>query len=559
MSRSNPITWRNVGVNDGSSSASLGNAASGFGRTALQGFDILSTQMGDRITREDTLLTNEAIAQALSGGPKVSTNRRVDAGLLQQAVERDELGNRQERILEDDLLSSAVSRRLTGAQADKAVKDVETYDERFALDKKTAESEAALRATQAEAAKLNMEEIRRKRAEEEADRVAFANVNAELFGPERQQQAAAQFEADWAQNAPPGATAEDKAIARQNFLETAQQEVFNNPRLIQEMALKYGTTPLKLYQGTAFGQRAFAAQQAADAAIAERAALTAEQQKTVITNAQKFSAGNTDMVRFDGSDYVFEKDTTANDATFDSAFKDAKVNEEDPLLEGLKSKIQSRFKSASVSEQLIKEIVKDGKIPANYSQLVDDRAAQLKQRAIDAQKQTVYTGSGDKMVDLQNYYDAIASRTSKETTAEEAGNAISAAPIVAASAINEINTNPQTTAERDEAKNALALSVEGLLQARDDVKLPENASNELRALYNRFRSQVEVANGGAYVPERPTIGMYDIGGIDRPIKPKFGDRKAFAVDAATTLQQLQQLIEKETKQAEADKLRRSLD
>jgi hypothetical protein len=554
-----PLTWRNVNIDNGSSAAAFGSNAAGFGRTALQGLDIFSDQMKDRIEREDTQLTNEAIASALSGGPKVSNNRRVDALTLQKAVETDELGNRQETVLQDDLLTSAVNRRLNTASAGIKEKDLETYDERFTLDKEIAAADAAYKATQSKVALANLEELQRQRAEAEKDRQTFDAVNAELFGPQVRAKAIAEHEAYWAENAPANATPEDKATDQAQWLENAQQEVFNNPRLIYELAQKHGTTPLKLYQGTAIGQRALEAQKAADAIVAERAALSREQQQTVLESAQQVGAGNTQYVRFDGSDYVFEKDVAVTDATFDATFNDLKVDPKDPRADDFKAKIKSRFKGASVAEQVMKEVVRDGTIPANFSQLVDERFQQVQQRALDSQKTQEYVGSSDRRVNSANFYRSIESRLPKETSAAEAANAISENPIVAAATIESIETNPQTVAERDQARDSLNVSVEGLLQAQKDVKLPKDPSDELTQLYNRFRSQVDVANGGAFVPERSTIGLYDIGGIDRPVTPKFGDRKAFAVDAATTLQQLQQLIEKETKQKEADRLRRSLD
>ena len=82
-----PITWRNVQINDGSSSAGLGNTAANFGRSATQGLSILNDQLQQRSDTEDERLTNEAISAALNGGPQVSGNRRVDAQALQKSVQ----------------------------------------------------------------------------------------------------------------------------------------------------------------------------------------------------------------------------------------------------------------------------------------------------------------------------------------------------------------------------------------------------------------------------------------------------------------------------------------
>ena len=109
MARGQPITWRNVTINNGANAASLGNSAANFGRSAIQGLDIFSNQMQDRINREDQLLTNDAIAQALRGGPQVSNNRRVDASALQQAVSRRGQDIRAEETHESDLISAGLN------------------------------------------------------------------------------------------------------------------------------------------------------------------------------------------------------------------------------------------------------------------------------------------------------------------------------------------------------------------------------------------------------------------------------------------------------------------
>lgn len=82
-----PITWRNVAINSGAGSAGLGNTAANFGRSATQGLSVLNDQLQQRSDTEDERLTNEAISAALSGGPQVSGNRRVDAQALQKSVQ----------------------------------------------------------------------------------------------------------------------------------------------------------------------------------------------------------------------------------------------------------------------------------------------------------------------------------------------------------------------------------------------------------------------------------------------------------------------------------------
>jgi hypothetical protein len=76
-----------VRINSGADSAALGNTAANFGRNAQTGLALFANQMDANVAREDERLTNEAIAAALSGGPQVSGNRRVDAQALQESVQ----------------------------------------------------------------------------------------------------------------------------------------------------------------------------------------------------------------------------------------------------------------------------------------------------------------------------------------------------------------------------------------------------------------------------------------------------------------------------------------
>jgi len=563
MARGSPITWRNVAINDGSGSAALGNTAAGFGQNAVQGLSIFSDQMQDRIDREDTLLTNDAIASALSGGPSVSKNRRVDAEALQVAVERDRLGKREQEGHNDDLLTAAVNRRLNTANAGIKEKDLSTYDERFKLDKEIAASEAAYKKTQSEVALANLEELRKQRAQTQKKHDAFMAINQELYGPERVQAFEQEFEQYHAANAPADMSPADKAIAKQEFVEKRRQAIFSNPTQVQELAIKHGILPEDIYNETYFGQRVQGAQQAADAAIATRAALQDAAAQDVITNAGKFSSGDTSYVRFDGSDYVFDKDTASSPATFNSAFRDVGVDPESDEAVALRQKIESRFKSASVAEQIIKELVRDKEIPEGFSGLVDERYNDLQQRAINAAKQQPgVSGTGDPYADLQNFYNAIDSRTpTKEgVSAEEAGAVIKESPELAAEAIRRINDRPTSEAEVKQSQEALTLSVDGLRSAKADVRIPKDASNELKTLFNQFKYQVDVANGGLMLPE-PTFapGLMAPGVAPRPVKPRFADRRNAAATAADLLKELQALTLKEKQEAEAEAFRKQLD
>lgn len=559
MARSSPITWRNVSINDGSNSAALGNTAANFGQNAVQGLDIFSDQMQDRIDREDTLLTNDAISAALSGGPTVSKNRRVDANALQVAVEADRAGNRAEEGHNDDLLTAAVNRRLNTADAGIKEKDLSTYDERFELDKQIAKADADYKKTQSNVALATLEALQQERAKTEKKHQAFLSIQKDLYSPERVQAYEKEFETNWATNAPEGATPTDKAIAKQNFVESQRQAIFSNPQMVQELANKYGILDTDIYEGTGFGQQAFAAQEAANAAVATRAALQDATAQETLVNAGKYRDGDSSMVRYDGTDYVFEKDTAASDATFDSAFRDVGIDPTDETAIAFKDKIQSRFKSASVTEQIIKELVRKKKIPEGFSAEVDARFNDLKQRAIDQSKQQPgVSGTGDPYADLQNFYNAINSRTpTKEgVTTEEAGAIIKESPELAAEGIRRINANPTNEAEVAQSREALTLSVGGLKSAKADIRLPEDASRHLKEMFNIFKYNIDVADGGLMLPPPGSGGF---GTVPHPTKPRFEDKRNAAASAADLLKQLQARIEVEKQEAEARKFRNQLE
>lgn len=127
-----PITWRNVRINSGAGAAALGNTAAGFGRNAVAGLATFSDQMQERVTLEDERLTNEAISAALSGGPQVSGNRRVDASALQSAVEsKTRLGEFQQT---SDLTQIGLGQNI---ERDQFILD--NQDEVFKLDKRATE------------------------------------------------------------------------------------------------------------------------------------------------------------------------------------------------------------------------------------------------------------------------------------------------------------------------------------------------------------------------------------------------------------------------------------
>lgn len=133
-----PITWRNIaGPNfGGTSSPSSAFAAAG------KGFATLNEQLRERETLEDQRRTNEAISAALSGGPRTSGDRRVDAEALRSSVASQDL-------TASRLTGEGLAQELTGVQTDQAEVELEAFPKAEAarLAESAAKTDAALART----------------------------------------------------------------------------------------------------------------------------------------------------------------------------------------------------------------------------------------------------------------------------------------------------------------------------------------------------------------------------------------------------------------------------
>lgn len=561
-----PITWRNVTINDGSNSASLGNAAAGFGQNAIQGLDIFSGQMQDRINREDTLLTNDAIASALSGGPAVSKNRRVDANALQLAVERDKEGIRAERGFEDDLLTSAVSRRLNTANADVREKDLATYDDRWALEQETAQSESDHRAAQARIAEAELKLKQKDTADQERIAAGRAKMNEWLYGGELNKEADAAIQAKFKDD--PRFLSMPESQQRE-FLEQQRKNyrfsVFNDPEAAREIYQRFGLQPIEAEQFTAFGQDAAAARRAAQEVSAERAALAQEAEQATIKNIDKFvNGGDLTKLGHNGSEWTYEGGSTADAATVSTVLQDLGLDPKDD--KDFANAVQSKFRTATAFEAAARQLV--GKYPDGLPDASTVRSEvnamheavkeQAKKRAT-VQAEAQY--SSDWLAAGNTYLDAMSSSSAdpKKVSPEVAGAATKGDPRLAREAIRALNDKPQNREELKDSGDKLKLAVSGLKEAGSDIRLPEDASNSLKSLYAAYRAAVKVADGGAYVPPVVNVGKTGGPGFIRPVTPGFSLKQEHAVKAADLLIQLQRQMEAEAKTKKERQLRRELD
>jgi hypothetical protein len=111
------------------------------------------------------------------------------------------------------------------------------------------------------------------------------------------------------------------------------------------------------------------------------------------------------------------------------------------------------------------------------------------------------------------------------------------------------NTNWRTSdVTPGEAKGMLETAVEGFKAQQDNITLPEDASRELQQAFNRYKTAVNVADGGDYIPSSPvTPGR--VPGTFRMEKPSFNVRKAHAEKAAGLLQELLAMMKAESEAA----------
>jgi len=552
MARSNPITWRNVNIDNGASAAAFGNSAANFGRTALEGLDIFSGQMQDRITREDTLLTNEAIAAALSGGPAVSPNRRVDASTLQEAVEKQRLGVREERALTDDLLTTGVNREQTsvntaGQRIENQIgeKDLSTYDERFELDKKIAEADASYKATQSKVALANLEELQRQRAD--LDRVSKGATAMEkyLYGPEIQAAADKDFEARWAADATAAATATpaQKEEARKFYRQTYREKLLNDPQKINELSNQFGLRVMEAEGTVAAVRSSREADLATQEALAAKAVEQSELETETFNNAASFSKGNSANLSYNGSDWTWDKTTSADEATVNTTMRNLGFDPTDDDVKEFAEAVKSKFKNASAFEQAAKSLIGNNKgdLPdaAAARAEVDTLYRSLQKKAeLESVPMRERFGTGDPDQDLQAWQAAFASRTVEEPTEKQAagvGNVVLNNPQEAIKLIREINTNPRSEADVEKSRTDLDLAVKGLQEAKSGIQIPKDASRETKTLANRLNNTIDVANGGMMLLDIP-IGV-EFAPM-QSVRPSFVDRQEHAAQAADLLQKL---------------------
>lgn len=270
MSRSNPITWRNVAINDGSGSASLGNAAAGFGRSAIQGLSIFSDQMDQQIAREDERLTNEAIAAALSGGPQVSGNRRVDADALQVAVERNLQGRRLEEAHTSDLETARLAQIGQGQTNDMNAFKISKQEEAYALERQLDQALLADRQQQTAESRLRVDDLRR-RTQEAARAAEVENRLTTYFAEDQENEFKQRFEEEaqsidgWDQ-----LTQDERdRLYRQRRDNVYLPEVNSDPYRGVKIAKQLGFTPREYYASVP-GQEDLAAQRLVQERQAER-------------------------------------------------------------------------------------------------------------------------------------------------------------------------------------------------------------------------------------------------------------------------------------------------
>lgn len=537
-----PITWQNVAINDGSGSASLGNAAAGFGQNAIQGLDIFSNQMQDRITREDTLLTNDAIANALRGGPAVPTNRRVDAEKLQLAVERDRLGKRQQAGFEDDLLSSAVNRRLNSANAGIAEYNLETAPERWDYETKMKDAQLEL-----EQARVGQDQERLKIAQRqvaELDRIQKGRegFNAYIYGPELRDQADKEFEASLATD-PRAAnmTPEQRAGLREQARKSYRERFLADPQNVYALGQRFGLNDLEVEQYTGAGRDSRESAVMVRQSLADIAAANTAEATKVRSAAEAVAGNDTSKILWNGSNWTWGTGENVNAAIEADTLARLNLKADDKETAGFVNAVKAKFPNASAftaaMEQLVGKFDK-GKIPdqKTYQREIDSLVSAIKGQAEKdskiAQESYVATNTQDLVT---NFIDSISKAVPANTSSKDTSAALAADPQLGADYIAQIPTaNFGSKAEVQESHKKLNLVVEGLQERGKEIKIPEDASRELRGLMNQYNNAVKVAAGGQYIPA-PTVGIGPVPGIIRAQTPTFEVRKENAEKATRLL------------------------
>lgn len=571
MARGQPITWRNVNIDNGASAAAFGNTAANFGRTALQGFSILDDQLQKRIDTEDSRLTNEAIAAALQGGPRVSNNRRVDADALQLAVERQTASRRADQQLESNLAGAELTQEGQRISNQVAQFDLDNYDEdrKLRMDFENARLEATRNQTRE--SKLRYQELEKQIADRDRIRKGRDALNQYLYGTDLTNQ----YRADWDQRiandpALAGLSDAEKEAGFRQFADDQRRAMFRDPNKAQQLAVQFGMAPIELFQYTAFGQEAKAAQDAANAAEAELAVQGRANRKAEITAINNTLAGKGDFYWDDTrGDWAYGTAAGTNKDHMESVLRSNGLDPDDDKVQEFRGAVHALFPSKSAFDKVVSGLVKDGKIPSNFKSLIQDQYDAVQENARSRLRgDEQYGGSLDPEVNFQNWaasrgstvYAPAQNDQPTDPVVDLSGGVSSSAGIIsdpdtAVRAIQEINNQPTTAAAQKESQQALDTSVASLNEAATQIKMPKNASDELRALNARLQEELKIANGkkATLRDETNTLGIAGIGGIDRPVQPRFHHRQASAAESVKLVQQVLQKIREENAAAEQKK------
>jgi hypothetical protein len=547
-----PIRWDNVTINSGASAAAFGRNSTDQGRAAIEGLDIFSQRMQDRVDREDTLLTNEAIGTALNGGPAVSNNRRVDAEKLQLAVERDALGNRQERGFEDDLLSSAVNRRLNTANAGIAEYNLETAPERWDYETKMKDAQLEL-----EQARVGQDQERLKIAQRqvaELDRIQKGRqgFNAFMFGPELRDAADKEFDEAMAAN--PGSvnmTPEHRAGLREEARKSYRERFLQDPQNVYTVGQRFGLDALEVEKYTGAGRDSRESTVLFRQSQADIAAANAEEATKVRSAAEAVTANDTSKILWNGSNWTWGTGPKVNDAITADTLSRLNLKADDENTPGFVSAVKAKFPNATAftaaMEQLIGKFPK-GVIPdqKTYEKEIDLLVEAIKGQAEKDSKisQESYVATSTEDL-VSNFIDKITS-TVPPTDAEpvETGQALAADLNLSADYIAQIGV---TDTDPTVARAKMDMVGDGLLAQGESIELPEDASTQVQGLFNQYQAASKVAAGGSYIPEPAFTGSIGAGGRSpvRAQTPTFEVRREKALEATKLLQSLLAQIKQE--------------
>lgn len=404
MAKGQPIRWNNVTINNGSSAASFGSVANQFGRSASQGLDIFSQQMQERVNQEDERLTNEAIATALRGGP-VSTNRRVDQNLLQQAIERRGSYDLDQELGALDVTGKGLTNQLNQFKVDNYAED---RDHQIKMDE-------SLLATQ-EAQRQRWQTIAAREARTEAEAQALkantAKVEDILYN-----QRPAQIRADLMNNPDIQAArarvesgelsqeAFDNILNQEAELAIAEQE--RNPDYLPGLYRANGV-PFADFLGTAQGQEWNQARQLRFQNELEEGSARLEQNTKNRGYAREFQrTGDTSNLIYDPSvpgSFTFGEGKSYNDNDAKTYAERAGYDLDDDEHARAVNHMKTTFKDAGSFRAMIGNIINDGELVDNW----EDVLAQAQMDADGAANRFLNDGAYDPNLSMQERIRAAA-------------------------------------------------------------------------------------------------------------------------------------------------------